>query len=278
LGFFKKKSEDSRARRSSRLRLLQIRAFGLLAVALAAAGAIGFSCYRDGSFKEFSGQVAARALEYTAAAGFKVNDILVTGRAQTSAAELLAQLSIKKDMPIFGVDIAAAQKSLAALPWVKDASISRRLPDTIVVGLRERAPAALWQYRKKISLIDPEGAVLAASGLNAWQQLPLIVGEDAPLHVMELTALLDAEPVIAGALASATWVGKRRWDLRLNNGISVRLPEQNVELALRHLAALDEQQKILGRNIASIDLRQPEKVVIKPAAAPAAVERNRGNG
>jgi cell division protein FtsQ len=276
LGFFKKKSDDSRSRRSSRLRMLQVRGFALLAVALAAVAAIGFAGYQGDSFKKFGDRVTAQALEYTADAGFKVKNILVTGRAQIPSDELLAHLSIKKDMPVFGVDIAGAQKSLTAISWVKDVSISRRLPDTIVVALQERAPMALWQYQKKISLIDQEGVVLASSGLSAWQQLPLIVGEDAARHVMELTALLNAEPAVAGALVSAAWVGKRRWDLRLKNGISVKLPEQDVELALRRLAALDEQKKILDRTIAGIDLRQPEKVVIKPAAVAAAVPAKTG--
>jgi cell division protein FtsQ len=258
------------------MRMLQVRGFALLAAGLATVIVIGFAGYQGDSFKKFGDRVTAQALEYTADAGFKVKDILVTGRVQTPAAELLARLSIKKDMPVFGVDIAGAQKSLTAISWVKDVSISRRLPDTIVVALQERIPAALWQYQKKISLIDQEGVVLSFSGLGAWQQLPLVVGEEAPLHVMELTALLNAEPVVAGALVSATWVGKRRWDLRLKNGVSVKLPEQDVELALRQLAALDERKNIFDRNIASIDLRQPERVVIKPAAVAAAVPAKTG--
>ncbi|MCE9506880.1 MAG: FtsQ-type POTRA domain-containing protein [Alphaproteobacteria bacterium] len=274
--FFKKKSDDSRSRRSSRLRMLQVRGFAVLAVVLAAVAAIGFAGYQGDTFKKFGDRVTAQALEYTAAAGFKVKDILVTGRVQIPADELLAHLSIKKDMPVFGVDIAEAQKSLTAISWVKDVAISRRLPDTIVVALQERTPTALWQYQKKISLIDQEGVVLTSSGLSAWQSLPLIVGEDAARHVTELTALLNAEPAVAGALVSATWVGKRRWDLRLKNGIAVKLPERDVELALRQLAALDEQKKIFDRNIAAIDLRQADKVVIKPVAVAAAVPAKMG--
>jgi cell division protein FtsQ len=266
LRFFKKKSEDSRSRRSTRLQILRLREFALLAILLSAAGALGFAGYHNDAFKKFNASVTVKTLAYTANAGFKVKDILVTGRTQISSDELLSRLSIKENMPIFGVDIAAAQKSLTDITWVKSVSISRRLPDKIVIDLQERKPVALWQYRKKLSVIDQEGVVLTSEGLNAWQQLPLVVGEDAPKHVMELLGLLNAEPAVASQLISATRVGGRRWDLHLKNGISVKLPEQDSELALRTLAAEEEQKNILGRNIVSIDLRQPEKMVVTPVA------------
>ena len=244
-----------------------MRELGLIAGVMAVAGGLSLVSYHGGSFEKFGSRVMAQALGYTADAGFKVKDILVTGRSQVPFAELLERLSIKKDMPILGVDIVEARESLSAIPWVKDVSISRRLPDKIIVELQERVPVALWQHHKKISLIDRDGVVLASKDLQAWQQLPLVVGEGAPQQVMELAGLLNSEPVIAAMLASATRAGKRRWDLRLKNGVFVKLPEQDVELALRRLVTLEEQKNILGRNIAGIDLRQPEGVVIKPAAS-----------
>ncbi len=265
--FFKrKKIDDSRSRRNARLRLLRLRKFGLLAGVVALIGAAGFTGYHSGSFKKISAWVVTQTLDRTAAAGFKVKDILVTGRQQIPAEELLAHLSIKENMPIFGVDIAEAQQSLADITWIKDVSISRRLPDKIIVELKERTPAALWQYRQKISVIDRDGVVLTSDNLDAWQSLPLVVGESAPQSTAGLLDLLNAEPAIAALLVSAVRVGGRRWDLRLQNGIAVKLPEQDTELALRRLATAEEQKHIFDRNIVSIDLRQPEKMMVSPAA------------
>lgn len=261
--FFNGKGEGARARRSVRQRFLRMREFGLLAWLLAIAAA-GFAGHHGSPFNKAGRWLAAQTLAATSDAGFKVKDILVTGRSKIPAAELLARLGIKRDMPIFGVNIAAAQKSLTGMNWVRDVSISRRLPDKIIVELQERVPVALWQYRKKISVIDREGAVLPVDDLGGYRQLPLVVGEDVPKHVMELLGLLTAAPALAGALASATRVGGRRWDLNLKNGISVKLPEQDVELAVSTLLAAEEQKHILDKNIGSIDLRLPEKMVVTP--------------
>lgn len=264
MALFKKKSDDSRARRSARLRFVQLRKTVIIAGVFATVAAAGFAGYHTGSFQKFDGWVRSEALAMTSDAGFKVKDILVTGRIKIPADELLEHLSIKADMPIFGVDIAEAQKSLSGLAWVKSVSISRRLPDKVFVNLQEREPVALWQYQKKISVIDPEGVVLPVSNLGEYKQLPLVVGADVPKHVMKLLGLLKAEPIVAGHFSSAVWVGKRRWDLHLKNDIVVKLPEQDVELALSSLAAAEREKNILGRKISAIDLRQPEKMIIMP--------------
>lgn len=203
-------------------------------------------------------------LAATSDAGFTVKDILLTGRVQISTDDLRAHLTIRENMPIFGVSIAEAQKSLMNLPWVRSVSISRRLPDKIIVELKEREPVALWQYRKKISLIDQDGIVLTAHNLSAWKHLPLIVGADAQKHIMEMIQLLNAEPLLARDVVSATRVGGRRWDLHLKNGLSIKLPERDMELALRRLAVMEQQENILGRSISGIDLRHPERVVVTP--------------
>jgi len=247
--------------------ILRLRKFGLFGGIAAATLTLGFLGYHSGSFKKMNEWAAGQALGKTAEAGFRVKDILVTGRVHIPAEELLAHLSIKENMPIFGVSIVEAQKSLTDISWVKTVSISRRLPDKIIVELKERTPAALWQYQKKISLIDQEGTVLATEDLSPWQNLPLVVGDGAPKHAGDLLGLLNAEPAVAKELVSAVWVGQRRWDLHLQNNIIVKLPEQDSELALRRLALLAEQKNLFGRNIAAIDLRAPEKMMITPVAA-----------
>ena len=251
-------------RRNTRLLLLQLRKVTLVGVVLALVGSAVFTAWNNNTFKKVGAWLSAEALTRSANAGFKVKDILVTGRKQVSAEELLASLSIKQGMPIFGFSIVDAEKSISDISWVKDDVISRRLPDTIIVELQEREPVALWQHQKKIFLIDKEGTVLSADNLTAWQQLPLVVGEGAEKNVMPLLDLLQAEPAVARELVSAVRVEERRWNLHLRNGIVVKLPERDVELAISRLAALEKQKNILGRDIATIDLRQPERIMVTP--------------
>jgi len=263
------KSREALSRRSMRLWMLRFRTLGILFCVIGVATAAGVYGWKNGVAGKARDWVAAKTLSVTASAGFRVSEIIVSGRHRIEDAELLTRLGIKQGMPIFGIDIIAEQQSLSEISWVKDVSITRRLPGTIIVELTERQPAALWQYQKKISVIDSTGRALTAKHLESYKTLPLVVGEDAPLHIAGLLALLKAEPGIAAELASAVRIGGRRWDLRLRNGLLVKLPENDSEFALRRLASQQEKNKLFDKNVVTIDLRIPDQMVVEPGAASA---------
>lgn len=196
--------------------------------------------------------------------GFSVQDIVVVGRQRTDPDLLRTLLDTKKGDPILAFDPQSAQKSIEDISWIKTVSITRRLPDTIIVDLIERQPLALWQQNKKLNVIDENGVKLTSRNLEDFNTLPIIVGADAPKHAPHLIGILNAEPSIAEKLDAAVRVSGRRWDLHLQNGIKVRLPEQDMEVALKKLAYTHATRKILNKNILSIDLRLGDKLVIKP--------------
>ena len=154
--------------------------------------------------------------------------------------------------------------------WVKDARVSRRLPDTLVIDIVERKPAAIWQDKDKLSLIDPDGVVLDRVPISAMPDLPLLIGPGANAHSRNLAALLKDAPTLGPQLESATWVGRRRWDLNFQSGETVALPEgqADAKAALAKFAKLDKSAGLLGRGIVRIDLRIPGKMVVRLPRAP----------
>ncbi len=196
--------------------------------------------------------------------GFKVTEIAVNGRHHTRAEDILASVNTPVGSPILAFDPDAARTALEQLPWIEKASVMRRLPGQILIDVTERAPIALWQINKKISLIDKEGKVLTSDIPAEFKKLPLIVGSEAPKAVSEIVSLLAAEPEIAQRLDAAVRIGNRRWDLRLKNGIDVKLPEENIGYALRRLAARQQEAKLLDRGLAVIDLRLEDKMTVRP--------------
>ena len=260
-----KKREAPLSRRSSRLWMLRLRRFGIVLCAVGLTAAGGYYVWKNGVIEKTANWASAKTLSVTASAGFKVNDIFVTGRERIPAADLIAHLDIRQNAPIFSVDIAQAQQSLSEIPWIQSVSVTRRLPGTIYIDIKERAPAALWQYQKKLSVIDRTGRVLTSKDLQNYKDLPLVVGESAPESVAEILQYLHAEPEIAKTIESATRVGGRRWDLKLKNGLTVKLPERETEFALRKLVSQQKKHGIFEKNIATIDLRVPDQMVVEPA-------------
>ena len=262
-GFLKSRAQ-SRTRRHARLRWQTVKRVAGISCIVGVIGFAAFAASPHSIAQNWRSALTAHAHASGVQLGFAVNEILVMGRKEISEDELLSHLGIRAGTPIFAVDLLASQKLLHEISWVEEVRVSRRLPDKIIVSLVEREPAALWQYKKKISLIDAKGVVIRDHDLDVYAHLPLVVGEDAPSHVAELVKLMNAEPALADMMASAVRVGKRRWDLRLKNDITIRLPENNVELALTRLISSAREDGLLDKNITTIDLRIPEKLTVTP--------------
>jgi len=168
------------------------------------------------------------------------------------------------------VDVSAIRAQLLKFGWVKDARVSRRLPDTLVIDVVERTPAALWQDRGGLTLIDAEGVVLDQVPVDKMPDLPLLIGPGANRQSRNLRDMMKAVPTLEPQLASATWVGGRRWDLNFQSGEVVALPEGDkaARTALAKFAKLDKSSSLLGRGIVRFDLRDPKKMVARLPRSP----------
>jgi cell division protein FtsQ len=205
----------------------------------------------------------------TAGWGFAVQNIMVDGRIETDVDTLKAMVAVDKGDPILGVSPSDIQVRLEKLSWVKKAHVERRLPDSLYVKIEERKPVALWQKQKKLVLIDGDGVVLTDQNLARWKNLMIVVGDDAPLKAAELISMLQAEPSIEERVDAATLISGRRWDLKLKSGADVKLPEDELGLALRRLAMNHEEDSILDRDVLTIDVREEGRITLraKPGAA-----------
>jgi cell division protein FtsQ len=211
---------------------------------------------------------SSRLLSVSAAMGLRVADIRVEGRETTDRETILNALGARPGTPILAVDPARAKQQLESLPWVRSALIERRLPDTLYVRLVERSPLALWQHAGKIELIDRTGAVIPVSRLDQFAKLPLVVGEDAASHASELLAMLASQPDLASRVTAAVQVGGRRWNLRIDNSIDVLLPADDPAGAWADLARLQRSSAILKRNVQAIDMRLPDRLVVRVVPEP----------
>lgn len=210
-------------------------------------------------------KLGAAAGEAVGEAGFRVRSVDVTGVRRMDSKPVYAIATDQQSMAMPLVDVAAIRESLLHYGWVKDARVSRRLPDTLVIDIVERSPAALWQDGEKLSLIDAEGVVLDRVQISSMPDLPLLIGPGANGQSRNLDALLKDAPTLAPQLESATWVGRRRWDLQFQTGEMVALPEgeKAAQAALAKFARLDKSAGLLGRGILRFDLRIPGKMTVR---------------
>ena len=219
---------------------------------------------------EVPAKVGAGLGEAMGEAGFRVRSVDVSGVQRMDSRPVFQIALDQKSMAMPLVDVATIRQKLLRYGWVKDARVSRRLPDTLVIDIVEREPAALWQDKARLSLIDSEGVVLDRVKVSDMPDLPLLVGPGANAHSNELNLLLAQVPTLKPQLESANWVGGRRWDLNFQSGETVVLPEgeEEAKKALAKFARLDKSAGLLGRGIKRFDLRIPGKMIVRLPQTP----------
>lgn len=231
----------------------------------------------SGWFAKTATQINHAAIEQSARMGLTVQDVRLEGRRFARRSDIVKALRIKRGDAILGFDLATMRDRLIDLSWVRDAHVERRLPDRIHVKIQERDPMALWQRKGKLVLVDNFGVVITSRRLNRFRNLIIIVGKDAPRQAPTLFAMLESEPALAKRVTAAVRVGTRRWNLKLKRGIRIQLPESDPHRAWRRLAELDEKHRLLARDIKSIDMRLPDRLIVKPGALGARLVKTKGH-
>jgi len=217
---------------------------------------------------ERSGEIGRAFVAGTARLGLAVGNIEVIGRHMTSREAVLRAVGAERGTPIFGISPEVVKTRLETLAWVRSASVERRLPDTLRIRLVEREPFALWQRDGKLALIDRDGTVITDEKLGRFPGLIVLVGDDAPHRAEGLIEMLSSQPALASRVAAAVLVGGRRWNIRLDNGIDIELPESGSAAAWAQLARLQRSDSLLARNIQVVDMRLPDRLVVRVTPEP----------
>ena len=206
-----------------------------------------------------------KAAEVAASAGFEVQKVEVRGVERMDELPVYNIALGQVDRSMLSLDLPKVRDEMLKLGWVKDARISRRLPDTLVVDIVERDPVAVWQHDGQLHLIDVQGVVLQSVSTDAMPDLPLVVGPDANRQTAGLNKLMENAPALKPMLAGATWVGNRRWDLRFQSGETLSLPEGDraSATALVNFARMDGVNRLLGRGIVKFDMRDPDRFILR---------------
>lgn len=198
-------------------------------------------------------------------AGFEVRRVNVRGVVRMNELKVYERVLGEREQAMPLVDLAALRNDLLQLSWVKDARVSRELPDSLVVDIVERQPYAVLEKADKLVLIDVTGHELEPiSAANAKGKL-VVKGMGASQQIGALDHLLESAPALRPQVASAEWVGNRRWNIGFDTGQILALPQGDDASgkALMEFAKLDGVNRLLGGTVASFDMRAPERIYMR---------------
>jgi cell division protein FtsQ len=213
------------------------------------------------------GAAATKVETLLGGAGLKVRTLTIQGAMPMAQPDIVRASHIFKDQPILTVDLDALRRSVEQVGWVKQATVVRLLPDTIVIAVTQRQTLAVWQHAGRSEVIDESGHVIPEADAGRFADLPLVVGEGAGDNAGAILPLVRARPRLMERLEALVRVDDRRWDLRMKDGGLIQLPATGEDSALIQLDQLDQKSRILELGFARIDLRDPELVAVRPREA-----------
>lgn len=266
-------SNRAEPRRPGRLRLWLRRsrrfarpaAYGALVLVAFGAGALA---WRSGLPGRVAETVQDRIVSATAGGGLVVARVTVEGRVNAAATEILAASGLAQGMPMLGFSPEEVRARLERLDWVARASVQRRFPGHVHLVIEERVPFAIWQNRGRFALIDRTGRVIVHDTVGRFAELPVVVGEGAAREAASLIGALAGYPELRRRVTASVRVNGRRWNLRLASGADVLLPEGHEAAALERLVSLHRENQVLDRELVAVDLRLPDRMVLRPAPLP----------
>lgn len=205
--------------------------------------------------------------DWAAAQGFVLDDVVISGRDKTSREEINALLNLQRGDNILKIDVYEIKQKLEQLPWVREVTVHKSyFPNVVHIEIQEKEVKAIWQINEKFYPLDAEGKVIDAE-YHVSKPILLIVGAGAPENFKNLMeALKDGKYDYLDKVKVANFISGRRWNLILNDireGITVKLPEDNIGEAWKKLLKLNETKGIFKRKLTIIDLRLPNKIVVK---------------
>jgi len=236
---------------------------GVALTALMLLGSTGLGIVKGGHVDDFMAGLSDTRNALANSAGFRITEVAINGRKHLSQDEVLAVGGVNGRSSLLFLDAATVRDRLKANPWIADATILKLYPGRLQIDIVERTAFALWQQDGRLSVISEDGAVLEPYVSRRFVTLPLVVGKGADTKARDFLALLDRYPQVRAVTKAAILVGERRWNLRLNDGLDIRLPENDVGNALATLSKLDKEDRLFSRDIVAVDMRLPDRLTVQ---------------
>src|SRR5918995_1088886 len=236
---------------------------GVAATVLLLLGSVGFGVVKGGHLADFIVALSDTRNAIANSAGFRITAVAINGRKQLTQDEVLAIGGVNGRSSLLFLDAATVRDKLKANPWIGEATVLKLYPGQIQIDIVERSAFALWQNDGRLAVIADDGAVLEPYLSRRFISLPLVVGKGADIRARDFLGLLDRYPQVKSQTKAAILVGERRWNLRLKDGLDIRLPEHDVGNALAALSKLDKEDRLFSRDIVAVDMRLADRMTVQ---------------
>lgn len=177
--------------------------------------------------------------------------------------QLQAQIATDLNKGFFNIDLPTIQKEVMLLPWVKNAQVSRRWPNKLVISVQERKPLARWGNQ---SLLDTDGQLFTPVKKTIPQGLPQFTGPADAVSdiVINYTKFSQALAVDHLTISAINVTNRMSWSITLNTGTVVNLGRKEIVKRLQRFASVyDTIFASVHENAKYVDMRYSNAMAVR---------------
>ena len=198
-----------------------------------------------------------------------ISKILVKGAREPLKKEIIILVQNAATKGFSALKAQALREKIQDINKVEKAFVKLSTDGLVFVEVIQRKEAVVYFNNHLYEVLDSNGIILSIKqdyqGLSSF---PLLVGRDGQKNINELLSLVNEIGSYQSEVLYYEWVGERRWDVHMKNGLVFKLPENNLSEGLVVMRMfLNETDKLL-KPIVSVDLRNIDKPIIKFRKAP----------
>lgn len=157
------------------------------------------------------------------------------------------------------LNLETLNRRIASVPNVQY-SATRRMPNgTLRIRVKLYHAVAQWTDGHAFYPLSGDGTIVQTP-TETRDTTAIVFRGQLPDDISEITSAAHA---MAEHVNYLEWIEGRRWNIVTNDGITVMLPEKDPVSAVRSLNSLNEKQHILAKDIHTIDMRDPARILVK---------------
>ena len=217
------------------------------------------------NLNSINGHLAKYTNEFFNKVGMNIEKVMIEGMERVKGDQVIDVLNISKNTSIVLFNSEFANLKLDEIDWINKSEIKKLYPSTIQIKIFEYEPVAIWFYNGRKHLVGRSGEIIEGINADNFKNLKIFAGHNAVKNIPTVIEKLEHYPELENQIKSLLWVGDRRWTLRLFNGMTIHLPEDNFGSALNELVKINAETSVLNRYIEVIDMRIPNRIDILPS-------------
>ena len=246
-------------------------------------GAFFYGAVQGGAYDRFVAENGAPADLIARGLGFGLDSVTIAGARELVDDEILAAAGVSGKNSLLFLNAAEVRERLLKVPMVREASVRKLYPGRLLLDVTEREPNAIWQKDGLLMVVAADGTAIEEARDGRFAELPFVVGAGANKRVAEFQSIVAAAPDMGLRVRAGVLVSERRWNIRMTNGVDVKLPEKDAAAAFAAFAKLAREQRLLEKDILSVDFRMSGRVFVRLAEEAAATRaenlaRKKGKG